>query len=157
MWALPHSGKGDGAGHRRDANDHPGAVLRNPVRDPMRGVDLMVLGYVVGASTPLQAAPGNRRQFASRTQEPPFELKKRGGCAQPYARDTVFPGFRSWRRLRKGRHITKMMSEMCLPMRNPVRRAPFSQDLDRRAASKRAQKRRWVCAALCAGHRFPRI
>ena len=77
---------GDGAGHGRDTtmkggggirpmtNDHPGAVMRNPVRDPMRGVDLMVLGYVVGASTPLQAAPGNRGQFASRTREPASRL-----------------------------------------------------------------------------------
>ena len=35
------------------------ALKRNPVRDPMRGVDLMVLGYV-GASTASHVAPGNR-------------------------------------------------------------------------------------------------
>ena len=41
-----------GGGIRPTTNDQPRAVMRNPTRDPMRGVDLMVLGYVVGASTP---------------------------------------------------------------------------------------------------------
>ena len=81
----------------------------------------------------------------------------KGGGAQLYAPDTVFPGFRSWRRLRKGRHITKMMSEMRLPMRNPVRRAPFSQDLDRRAASKRAQKRGGCAQPYARDTVFPRF
>ncbi len=43
------------------------------MRDPLRDVDLMVLGYV-GASAPSQVAPGNRGQFASRTREPASRL-----------------------------------------------------------------------------------
>ena len=43
----------------------------------------------------------------------PNERKKGGGCARPYARDTIFPRFRSWRRLRKG-HITKIIFSMRL-------------------------------------------
>ena len=31
-------------GIRRTTNDQPGAVMRNPMRNPTRGVDLMVLG-----------------------------------------------------------------------------------------------------------------
>ena len=64
--------KGGGGGIRPTTNDQSRGVMRNPVRDPMRGVDLMVLGYVVGASTPSQVAPGKRCQFASRTREPAY-------------------------------------------------------------------------------------
>ena len=63
-----------GGGIRPTTNDQPGAVMRNPVRDPVRGVDLTVLGYVVGPFTPSEAAPGNRGQFASRTREPASRL-----------------------------------------------------------------------------------
>ena len=42
-------------------------------------------------------------------------------------------------------------------MRSPMRRALNSKDLDRGAASKRAQKGRWMYTALCAGHHFPKI
>ena len=62
--------------------------MRNPVRRAPFSQDL------------------DRRAASKRAQ-------KRGGCAQPYARDTVFPGFRSWRRLRKG-HITNIIVSMRL-------------------------------------------
>ena len=52
--APPTCGRG-----RPTTNDQSRGVMRNPVRDPMRGVDLMVLGYV-GASTASHVAPGNR-------------------------------------------------------------------------------------------------
>ena len=40
-------GKG-GGGIRLIAIEQPRAVMRHPMRDPMRDVDLMVLGYVGG-------------------------------------------------------------------------------------------------------------
>ena len=52
-------GKGGRGGIRPTTNDQSRGVMRNPVRDPMRGADLMVLGYV-GASTASHVAPGNR-------------------------------------------------------------------------------------------------
>ena len=53
-------GEKGGGGIRPTTNDQSRGVMPHPLRDPMRGVDLMVLGYVVGASTPSQVAPGNR-------------------------------------------------------------------------------------------------
>ena len=48
--------------------------MRNPMRDPMRDIDLMVLGDV-GASTPLPSSTQEHRiQFASRIREPASRL-----------------------------------------------------------------------------------
>ena len=54
-----YKGERGGVGIRPTTNDQSRGVMRHPLRDPMRGVDLMVLGYV-GASTASHVAPGNR-------------------------------------------------------------------------------------------------
>ena len=86
--------------------------MRNPMRDPMRDIDLMVLGDV-GASTPLPSSTQEHRiQFASRIREPAsrllplmartpsFEAQSMFLTFLYHVRDpmrgtTDFPGFRS--------------------------------------------------------------
>ena len=66
---------------------HKGGGVRSPMRRALISKDL------------------DRRVASKRAQ------KRVGGCAQPYARDTIFPRFGSWRRLRKG-HITNIIFHM---------------------------------------------
>ena len=105
---------------------------------------------MVGASTPSQAAPGNRGQFVSRIREPASRLLPLMArtpalkpnpffkhvctmcatlCAGPLISQDLDRRTGS-KRAHKGSHV-----------RNPKRRALIPKDLDRRAASKRAQTR----------------
>ena len=140
--------------------------MRNPMRDPMRDIDLMVLGDV-GASTPLPSSTREHRiQFASRIREPASRLLPLMARTPSFEAQSMFL------------HFCTMCATQCA---GPL----ISQDLDRRAGSKRAHKgapyappyardtvfpgvRSWrrlrnelkkggLCATLCAGRRFPWI
>jgi hypothetical protein len=155
-----------GGGIRPTTNDQPRTVMRNPMRDPMRDIDLMVLGDV-GASTPLPSSTREHRiQFASRTREPASRLLPLMARTPNFEAEFVFKHFCTLcATLCAGPLISQDLDRRAGSkrahkgggVRSPMRRALISKDLDRRAASKRAQTRGWVCAALCAGHRFPRI
>ena len=95
--------------------------MRNPVRDPMRDIDLMVLGDV-GASTPLPSSTREHRiQFASRTREPASRLLPLMARTPNFEAEFVF------------KHFCTLCATLCA---GPL----ISQDLDRRAGSKRAHK-----------------
>ena len=91
------------------------------MRDPMRAVNLMVLGYVAasGSWQVAPVSPGNIG-FCSPVDK--------GLYAQgPYAQGTVFIGIRSWNLLRN-----QPPNKDCM-RKDPMRGALFSLDLDRRA------------------------
>ena len=112
---------GGGAGIRPTINDQPRTVMRNPMRDPMRDIDLMVLGDV-GASTPLPSSTREHRiQFASRTREPASRLLPLMPRYPSFEAEFVF------------KHFCTLCATLCA---GPL----MSQDLDRRAGSKRAHK-----------------
>ena len=113
---------GGGAGIRPTTKDQPRTVMRNPMRDPMRDIDLMVLGDV-GASTPLPSSTREHRiQFASRTREPASRLLPL--MARTPSFEAPFHFFK---------HFCTLCATLCA---GPL----ISQDLDRRAGSKRAHK-----------------
>ena len=99
--------------------------MRNPMRDPMRGVDLMVLGYVVGASTPSQVAPGNRGQFASRAREPASRLLSLMARTPSFETQSVYLSF-------------------LYSMRDPMRGTTDFQDLDRGDDFEKGTSRKYV-------------
>ena len=83
---------------------------------------------------PSQVAPGNTGFGSqSRTREPASRLLPLMARTPSFEAEFVF------------KHFCTLCATLCA---GPL----ISQDLDRRAASKRAQKRVGVCAALCAGH-----
>ena len=107
-------------------NEQPRAVMRSPMRDPMRDIDLMVLGDM-GASTSLQSSTREHRiQFASRTREPASRLLPLMARTPNFEAEFVF------------KHFCTLCATLCA---GPL----ISQDLDRRAGSKRAHKG-CVCA-----------
>ena len=92
-----------------------------PVRDPMRDIDLMVLGDV-GTSTPLPSTTREHRiQLASRTREPASTLLPLMARPPNFEAEFVF------------KHFCTLCATLCA---GPL----ISQDLDRRAGSKRAHK-----------------
>ena len=100
-------------------NEQPRAVMRSPMHDPMRDIDLMVLGDV-GTSTPLPSTTREHRiQLASRTREPASTLLPLMARPPNFEAEFVFKQF------------CTLCATLCA---GPL----ISQDLDRRAGSKRA-------------------
>ena len=125
-----------GGGIRPTTNDQPRTVLRNPMRDPMRDIDLMVLGDV-GASTPLPSSTREHRiQFASRTREPASRLLPLMARTPNFEAEFVF------------KHFCTLCATLCA---GPL----FSKDLDRRAGSKRAHQRTPYAQPCAQGTVFP--
>ena len=107
--------QGAGGGEiRLTTNDQPRTVMRNPMRD----IDLMVLGDV-GASTPLPSSTQEHRiQFASRIRDPASRLLPLMARTPSFEAQSMFLTF-------------------LYHVRDPVR---GTQELDRTAGSKRAHK-----------------
>ena len=117
-------------------NEQPRAVMRSPMRDPMRDIDLMVLGDV-GTSTPLPSTTREHRiQLASRTREPASTLLPLMARPPNFEAEFVFKQF------------CTLCATLCA---GPL----ISQDLDRGAGSKRAQKETPYAQAYARDTIFP--
>ena len=130
-------------------NDQPRAV-RNPMRDLMRDVKLMVPGCE-GASAPLASSTRERRiRFASRTREPASRLLPFMARTPDFEAQFMFSILYPIRNPMRGTLISKDLDRRAAskrdhkgaPMRNPTRGAPFSQDLDRRDGFEKDTTRR---------------
>ena len=116
----------------------------NPMRDPMRAINSMTLGYV-GAPGPSLLLPPSSFLYPNQT---PYARPYARPMRAPYARDTFIKGNRSWTLLRnhhKKRYPMRgPMRALCAP---PMRGPRSSMDLDPAPCFEINPKKRNLCAS----------